>query len=277
MTDWTPHEVHETVSAYLKMLTLELSGQNYNKAAVNRVLIEKLGNRSKAAIEFKHCNISAALMELGFPVIQGYKPRRNFQRQALFDDLIEQISDKPVIDEAALKAVELPATAPVMAGFESVVTSAPRAEPSKTGDYTPPYLSKRDYLAIEARNRSLGLAGEEFVLAYEIWRLNQRGAHTLADNVEHISKTRGDGAGYDILSFEDSGKPRYIEVKTTAYSARTPFWISANELKFADDHDVEFRLARVYDFRKSPRLFTLAGPVGRHCDLNPTTYRASIR
>lgn len=87
MTDWTPHEVHETVSAYLKMLTLELSGQNYNKAAVNRVLIEKLGDRSKAAIEFKHCNISAALMELGFPVVQGYKPRRNFQRQALFDTL----------------------------------------------------------------------------------------------------------------------------------------------------------------------------------------------
>ncbi|MEE9320088.1 MAG: DUF3883 domain-containing protein [Granulosicoccus sp.] len=277
MTDWTPHEVHETVSAYLQMLTLELSGQSYNKAAINRELIEKLDDRSKAAIEFKHGNISAALVELGFPVVQGYKPRRNFQRRALFESLIKQISERHLLDDAAVKAVELPATAPVISEFDKVITPAPRPEASNTGDYKPPYLAKRDYMAIEARNRSLGLAGEKFILAYEIWRLRQHGVNKLADKVEHISVTRGDGAGYDILSFEDSGRPRYIEVKTTAYSERTPFWISANELRFADNNDVEFRLARVFDFRKSPKFFTLAGPVGRHCELDPTTFRASIR
>jgi hypothetical protein len=259
------------------MLMLELSGQTYNKAAINRELIEKLDGRSKAAIEFKHCNISAALIELGFPVVQGYKPRCNFQRRALFEDLIKQISERHLLDEAAIKAVELPATAPAVSDFDKVVTRVPRSEASTTGDYTPSYLAKRDYMAIEARNRSLGLAGEKFILAYEIWRLRQRGANKLADKVEHISVTRGDGAGYDILSFEESGRPRYIEVKTTAYSERTPFWISANELRFADNNDIEYRLARVFDFRKSPRFFTLAGPVGRHCELDPTTFRASMR
>ncbi|BAS06695.1 hypothetical protein AHiyo4_01170 [Arthrobacter sp. Hiyo4] len=44
-----------------------------------------------------------------------------------------------------------------------------------------------------------------------------------------MSKTRGDGLGYDILSFEESGKERLLEVKTTKSRAETPFFVSRNE------------------------------------------------
>jgi len=89
--------------------------------------------------------------------------------------------------------------------------------------YYPSALVQRDYLMHEASNQSLGLAGEEFVVDYERWRPIQRGCEHLAARIEHTSKVRGDGAGYDVLSFEEDGRERFIEVKTTAYAKETPF------------------------------------------------------
>ena len=128
----------------------------------------------------------------------------------------------------------------------------------------------------EARNRSLGRAGEEFVVQYERWRRIQRGHERLADRIEHTAKVRGDGAGYDVLSFEEDGRERFIEVKTTSYGKEAPFFISDGELAFANTHELEFRLYRVFEFRRAPRLFELRGRPDRHCRLDPTTYRASF-
>ncbi|XEN34504.1 hypothetical protein M728_005165 (plasmid) [Ensifer sp. WSM1721] len=49
-----------------------------HKAMTNRTLQQLLG-RPKGSIEFKNCNISAALVGFGLPFIQGYQPRFNFQ------------------------------------------------------------------------------------------------------------------------------------------------------------------------------------------------------
>ena len=70
----------------------------------------------------------------------------------------------------------------------------------------------------------------------------------LAKQVEHTSKVRGDGAGYDVMSFEEDGRERFIEVKTTAYAKEAPFFISDGELSFANSHELEFRLYRVFEF-----------------------------
>ncbi len=60
------------------MLYAELNGQSYNKAAVNRELrAGPLAGRTKASIEFRMQNISAALYELKMPYIAGYLPARN--------------------------------------------------------------------------------------------------------------------------------------------------------------------------------------------------------
>lgn len=73
--DWSAEEVAATVADYLVMLKHELLREPYNKKDHNRHLQELLNNRSAGAIEFKHCNISAVLLELGFVCIDGYKRR----------------------------------------------------------------------------------------------------------------------------------------------------------------------------------------------------------
>ncbi|QOY94361.1 HNH endonuclease [Massilia sp. UMI-21] len=75
---WSDAELAATIKAYLQMLYAELNGVSYNKAAVNRTLrAGPLAGRTKASIEFRMQNISAALYELKMPYIAGYLPARN--------------------------------------------------------------------------------------------------------------------------------------------------------------------------------------------------------
>jgi hypothetical protein len=65
-TDWTGVEVPATVDDYLAMLTAEAAGQQYSKTVHRRVLRQRLSaNRTDAAIEYKHQNISAVMIALG--------------------------------------------------------------------------------------------------------------------------------------------------------------------------------------------------------------------
>lgn len=75
---WSDAELAVAIKAYLQMLHLELQGLPYNKAAMNRALRDgALAARTKASIEFRMQNISAALYELKMPYIAGYLPARN--------------------------------------------------------------------------------------------------------------------------------------------------------------------------------------------------------
>lgn len=105
-SEWSREEVELIVADYLQMLTLELTGQNYNKTEHRRKLQQLLNGRSEGSIEFKHCNISAVMIELEFPYISGYQPRFNYQ-VLLVDAVMAQIKAKPVVDKAALAAAEL--------------------------------------------------------------------------------------------------------------------------------------------------------------------------
>jgi hypothetical protein len=74
--DWSDAEVREAVGDYLAMLTAEVAGEAYSKADHRRALLKRLDpSRTPQAVEFKHANISAAMIELGLPYIRGYKPR----------------------------------------------------------------------------------------------------------------------------------------------------------------------------------------------------------
>jgi Domain of unknown function (DUF3883) len=94
---------------------------------------------------------------------------------------------------------------------------------------------RRNYLELEARNRSLGRAGEELVLEFEHQRLWRTGKRELADRIEHVAQTQGDGPGFDIHSFELDGRDRLIEVKPTRLGALTPFFASRNEVEVSDE------------------------------------------
>lgn len=277
-TDWSREEIEACVADYLQMLTLELNGQHFSKRAHARALIERLDGRSLPSVEFKRCNISSVLIDLGYPYIKGYKRRSNVQ--SLLADMVERLaSADPALQEAVLAAVTRPAVPAAL--YDDPWVPSPRAEKG-VADVPAAYAanfsaSRRDYLAQEARNRSLGRAGELFVVALEARRLHAAGKKALADKVEHVAATQGDGLGYDVHSYEDSGKDRLIEVKTTSFGEHTPFYISRNELARSQNNADIYYLYRVFDFRERPRLFSIGGDIERWCRLAPVTYVATLQ
>ena len=100
------------------------------------------------------------------------------------------------------------------------------------------------------------------------------GHERFADRIEHTSHTRGDHAGYDILSFEASGQERLIEVKTTKYGASTPFFVSRNEVSTSERHAETYHVYRLYSFRASPRLYMLPGAIRQSCSLIAESFLA---
>ena len=275
--DWSRIEVEAIVADYLQMLTLELAGQSYSKTVYRRNLQERLQDRSDASIEFKHGNISAAMIDLGFPYIRGYKPRSNYQA-LLATVAAEQVRGKTTLDRVALAAVQQPALMPTLMDFTKVKSDVPRKQ-HRAAEAVNPLIfkaTKRDYLEREAQNQSLGLAGEQFVVRFEHWRLIALGQQRLADKVDHVSQSKGDGLGYDVLSFDADGRERFIEVKTTTFGHATPFFVSRGELALSHGAKEQFHLYRLFEFRKAPRLFDLTGSLDQHCVLDPVTYRASF-
>lgn len=95
---WSDEELDALIDCYLRMLKLEIAGENYNKRQ-NNLKLQEFVKRSHAAIEFKLCNLSAVLDGMGRPYIFGYKPRPHFQA-ALKDRLILRLSDFPLMETA---------------------------------------------------------------------------------------------------------------------------------------------------------------------------------
>lgn len=277
-SDWSREEVEATVADYLDMLSAELTGVQYSKTAHRRRLVRILDGRSEQSVEFKHANISAVLIDLGFPFISGYKPRANYQR-LLHGIVAERLSKSPGLLEIAAVDADRPMAVPEVDDILSVVGEppAPRRSEDKVRDhppFRPPFAV--NYLEREARNRSLGDAGEAFVISYERARLVLAGKESLAAKIEHTAKVRGDAEGFDILSYEASGEERFIEVKTTKYGQDTPFFISRNELAVSDEQASRYHLYRLFGFRFSPRMFILAGALSRTCKLSASTYLATV-
>ena len=278
---WSREEVEATVADYFHMLTLELAGQQYNKTHHRRALLAKLNNRTNGAVELKHQNISAILIELGYPYISGYKPMGNYQ-SLLFDVIADRLKVDTKLDHTALAAVQMPAVTPRVNSFEKLVVEPPTLSRSARDSNPATYAwetkqaVQRDYLGREAQNSSLGRAGEEFVLDYERWRLTNAGQKRLAEKVEHFSKTSGDGLGFDVRSFDTTGKDRLIEVKTTSFGKETPFFITKYEVEFSRTQSDVFHLYRVFEFRKEPRLFSLRGAIEKNCHLDPITFQGKF-
>lgn len=280
-SDWTRSEVEATVASYLAMLTLELRGDRYSKTDYRRRLSPLLRDRSDAAIERKHQNISAALIAFGYPYIRGYLPLRNYQ-QLLAETVATWIARDPLLLDLVEVAVDSEAHAPRVGDPRSRWVDPPKgrdASPPIVGDVlqaVPPTRRMVDYLGREARNASLGRAGELFALELERTRLITLGLEDLAGRVEHVAVTYGDGAGFDIRSFEEDGSDRLVEVKTTAFGRYTPFYLSQHELEVSRSQREHYHLYRVFDFRVDPRLFALHGALDTTCRISPTGYRARV-
>ncbi|MCB2054800.1 MAG: DUF3883 domain-containing protein [Geminicoccaceae bacterium] len=272
---WTDEENDRIVADYFAMLTEDISGRPYNKAAHRRALLPLLNGRTESSIEFKHQNISAVLKGLGEDWIPGYRPAFNFQ-MALVDAVARWLN------ENAAWLGRLPEARPVT-GLQQPEQIWVGPPPTHSNQPPPQELEqmlhiahKFDAAGRDERNRVLGRAGEERVLAHERAALRSEGRDDLARKVRWVSEEDGDGAGYDIASFAPNGQPRVIEVKTTNGWERTPFHITRNELAVADERRSEWCLFRLWNFSREPKAFELYPPLDAHVSLTAATFQASF-
>lgn len=275
--DWTDAENDAIVADYFAMLVEDIAGRPYSKADRNRHLRDRVG-RSRGSIEFKHQNVSAVLKGLGETWIPGYKPR--FHSQGSLEAAVVRWLDRhpdwftPVLLPDRSAAPSGPAEdAPLWIG-----------PPPTQGNSMPPNeleqmtaIARRyDAAGRDARNQALGRAGEERVLAHERASLLAAGRTDIAGRIRWVSQVDGDGAGYDIRSFDLDGSSRLIEVKTTNGWERTPFHITRNELAVSESCREDWRLVRLWNFAREPRAFELRPPLEAHVSLMATSYQASL-
>lgn len=276
---WSDEENRATIEAYFALFLADVRGEPINKAGTYRSLAGRFGRNWKA-YEFKMLNISAVLLRLKWPHLRGLLPRFNYQA-SLEVAVAEHILQRKRADFAGLDH-----PAPVNGDIgptDLVFRPAPDLSIGKLQRPDSPAVRavQRDYAAIEARNASLGLAGELMVAETEERALFQAGFKKLAARVEHVAATRGDGLGFDVLSFDRTGKERHIEVKTSRYGAATPFFITDHEVRVSELTPETYWLYRLYDFphhhvgagRRTP-AYRLSGNLRGALDLQPTTYRA---
>lgn len=285
-TDWSRDEVELIVADYFAMLEAEKALQPVNKAEHNRRLQAVLNDRSKGAIEFKHANISAVLALDDLPYIDGYKPRGNYQalleqvvleRLATEPDFFERLANSPAVRSESVGAtdytkldelIEAPPDPFGESGIHLVARESNRGIKA---------ARKVDFARIDAQNRTLGRLGEEWTLEFERRRLHDVEKRAdLARKIVWISQEEGDGAGFDIRSFNADESPRLIEVKATGLGKYLPFYVTPNELETSERRPSEYHLYRVFEFATDPRVYMLRGALSSSCHLRPSQYAARV-
>ena len=281
-TDWNDEELEAIVADYFSMLADELAGRPYVKSHHNAALRERIA-RTAGSIERKHMNISAVLKELGLATIDGYKPFSNFQ-EALGRTVERYLLKHPDALSAdrftPRWARDFGALLPEFAEAPAIFVDE---TPPSPGELRPPrpeglerLVCKFDPVARDFRNRSLGKAGEALIVDFERRRLEALERRDLASKVRWVAQEDGEGAGYDVHSYDRHGNDRLIEVKTTQGARSTPFFITRNELSLAQERPEHFRLYRLYEVAKAPRMFKLSPPLEKAVTLEAETWRASV-
>jgi hypothetical protein len=270
---WSPREIEAAVADYFDMLQKELRGEPFVKAHHVQALATKLNGRTRQSIEMRHQNISAALRRIGWPWIDGYKPldhsamlvlpyverclAAEHEMEALVSASIEGPNAGQAVEDRVLEVVEPPAS--------SNTRLAPLRRPK----------SRVNYLELAERNARVGRAGEDLVLDLERRRLVDSGRPDLARRIEHVSLA-DEAAGFDVLSYDDDAKERFIEVKTTVYGAEAPFFVSRNEREVSIELSRQYQLYRVFRLWVAPKVFMLRGSLDTTCHLEPESYRARV-
>ncbi len=137
---------------------------------------------------------------------------------------------------------------------------------------------KPDYRKRLKRLERIGDRGEAIVVALEKKRLRQTGKTGLAKRVDRVSEGN-DRLGYDILSFEEDGSDRFIEVKATSgKNLDRGFYITDNEVKQAAELENYYLYLVFSALTKKPRILPVKHPgfKGKDFVLDPVVYHATL-
>lgn len=90
-TPWNDQELELLMNAYFFILNKERAGERVNKAQIRRDTLAAMAavgpGRSNGSYEMKMMNVSAAMVALELPHINGYKPYGHGQK--LITDIIK--------------------------------------------------------------------------------------------------------------------------------------------------------------------------------------------
>ncbi len=84
----------------------------------------------------------------------------------------------------------------------------PKPPPPPKPDVRFRVAKKIDWGAVAEANRKTGLTGQAVVVELEKQYLEDIGMNDLADKVVDVTRTQGDGLGYDVLSFFEDGRQK---------------------------------------------------------------------
>jgi hypothetical protein len=120
-------------------------------------------------------------------------------------------------------------------------------------------LTHEQLLELKRRCDEIGLRGERWALDHERKRLIRAKRSDLAARIEWTSQSRP-YQGYDIVSFENSGEKRFIEVKASISQSRQ-FEISDNEWRRAGELSDKYYIYRITRMEDSPSVKILRDPL----------------
>lgn len=127
---------------------------------------------------------------------------------------------------------------------ELSLENPPESTMSRVGSKRSYKGRKVDWSKNHSESIKLGDAGERLVIHSEKEKLKALGKEDLAEKVQK----KLDGEGYDVLSFDEHGNEIHIEVKTTLGRKSEPFYMSQNELQYAEEYPKNYFLFRLYNF-----------------------------
>jgi len=153
----------------------------------------------------------------------------------------------------------------------------PKIQAGKVEDRIKPGLAFAKGIDYDLKHRYLsqrGRAGERAVVEYEKRILISKNLPDLAEKVELVAETKGDGLGFDILSFNEDGSEKHIEVKTTRGDSNEPFFLTNHEIEHSKKYSQCYVLYRIYDWGKDPKFFEIYGNIEEtSCHIVPSEYR----
>lgn len=198
------------------------------------------------------------------------------QPAALYMKLLYELFGQPGNSgglSGASSAVPFLDKAVVGAEFISQMPPLPPRAGRPAGNQGPTDLAERD-----SERKRIGDRGEAIVLELERKRLNLAGRRALAARIEQISN-QDPSAGFDILSFEEDGRQKPIEVKATSgANLARGFYITSNELDKSETLE-NYCLYIVFSaMSKKPRILPISKPTlrGGQYRLQPINYRVTL-
>ena len=151
-------------------------------------------------------------------------------------------------------------------------------EKSKNTAKTQTSRGKADYNKINLSKEKIGKDSEKLVYDWEKERLKKEQREDLAKKVFWESEENGDGAGYDIKSFEKRNGEYveiYIEVKGTNKSVNQAFDISINEIvasnRYGDRYFI-YRIGEIYS--DVPKFYKVNGKIEENFELEAVNFKA---